>query len=98
MSTLSRLLVLCCLCLAGCAQPHPPAPANPPRPLLSYLGQAQVPFGATFGGTVIGGLSAISYDAGRQLYYVISDDRSARNPAVLHRAAVFLKHGLGQRN
>jgi hypothetical protein len=81
MSPPGRLAALCCLLLAGCAQAHPPAPANLPRPLLSYLGQAQVPFGATFDGTVIGGLSAISYDAGRQLYYVISDDRSARNPA-----------------
>ena len=29
----------------------------------------------------MGGLSAISYDPGRQVYYVISDDRSAKNPA-----------------
>ncbi|MGB8390148.1 esterase-like activity of phytase family protein, partial [Mycobacterium sp.] len=49
--------------------------------MLTYLGQSQIPFGATFDGTVIGGLSAISYDAGRQLYYVISDDRSQKNPA-----------------
>ncbi|CPR01895.1 phytase [Mycobacterium bohemicum DSM 44277] len=66
--------------LAGCAPTRPPA-AAPARPALTYLGQARVPFGATFGGTVIGGLSAISYDPGRQLYYVISDDRSAKNPA-----------------
>lgn len=49
--------------------------------MLAYLGQVQVPFGATFADTVIGSLSAISYDPGRQLYYVISDDRSERNPA-----------------
>ncbi|OBG39579.1 esterase-like activity of phytase family protein [Mycobacterium sp. E3198] len=61
--------------LAGCA----PAPASPPA--LTYLGQWQVAFGATFDGTVIGGLSGISYDAGRQQYYVISDDRSEHNPA-----------------
>ncbi len=48
--------------------------------MLAYLGQSQVPFGATFGGTVIGGLSAVSYDAGRQVYYVISDDRSQSSP------------------
>ncbi|MEO8815105.1 MAG: esterase-like activity of phytase family protein [Mycobacterium sp.] len=36
---------------------------------------------ATFDGTTIGGLSAISYDAGRDSYYVISDDRSSKNPA-----------------
>ncbi len=66
---------------AGCAPVHPPGPANAPRPMLTYLGQSQVPFGATFDGTVIGGLSALSYDAGRQMYYVISDDRSEKNPA-----------------
>jgi hypothetical protein len=49
--------------------------------MLTYLGQSQIPFNATFDGTVIGGLSALSYDAGRQLYYVISDDRSQKNPA-----------------
>ena len=37
--------------------------------------------GATLDGTVIGGLSGISYDPARQVYYVISDDRSAKNPA-----------------
>ncbi|KKC05519.1 esterase-like activity of phytase family protein [Mycobacterium nebraskense] len=72
-----------CMCLApllaGCASPHPPAPAT--TPMLTYLGQSQIPFNATFDGTVIGGLSALSYDAGRQLYYVISDDRSKRNPS-----------------
>ena len=66
---------------AGCAPVHPPAPANTPRPMLTYLGQSQVPFGAAYDGTVIGGLSGISYDPGRQQYYVISDDRSEKNPA-----------------
>ncbi|OBI33061.1 phytase [Mycobacterium sp. E1386] len=69
------------LLLGGCAPAHPPAPAPTPRPMLTYLGQSQIPFNATFDGTVIGGLSALSYDAGRQLYYVISDDRSEKNPA-----------------
>nr|WP_313901591.1 esterase-like activity of phytase family protein [Mycobacterium sp. SMC-2] len=74
-----------CMCVAlvfaGCAPAHPPGPATAPRPMLTYLGQSQVPFDATFDGTVIGGLSALSYDPGRQLYYVISDDRSKKNPA-----------------
>jgi hypothetical protein len=48
---------------------------------LSYIGQVEVPFGFNFDGTTVGGLSAISYDPGRQLYYVVSDDRSAKNPA-----------------
>ena len=40
-----------------------------------------MPHGFLFDETTVGGLSAISYDPGRQLYYVISDDRSAKNPA-----------------
>jgi hypothetical protein len=77
MRALSRLLVVCCLWLAGCAWSG--KPAAPPS--LHYIGQAQVAHAATFRDTVIGGLSAISYDPKRQVYYVISDDRSAVNPA-----------------
>ncbi|OBH04588.1 MULTISPECIES: esterase-like activity of phytase family protein [unclassified Mycobacterium] len=64
------------LVLPGCITPGSASP-----PMLTYLGQSQVAFGATFDGTVIGGLSGISYDAGRRQYYVISDDRSEKNPA-----------------
>lgn len=48
---------------------------------LQYLGQIQLAAGTRFGGTVVGGLSGISYDPGRDCYYVISDDRSASGPA-----------------
>ena len=34
--------------------------------------------GEVFDGTVVGGLSAISYDSDDQQYYIISDDRSAK--------------------
>ncbi|OBG58332.1 esterase-like activity of phytase family protein [Mycobacterium sp. E3339] len=78
---LSAACALLALALAGCAPAHPPAPAASPRPMLTYIGQAQVPFDEAFDGTIIGGLSALSYDPGRQLYYVISDDRSKKNPA-----------------
>lgn len=50
-------------------------------PGLHYLGQIQLAPNATFAGTVVGGLSGISYDSGRDCYYVISDDRSASGPA-----------------
>ncbi|HEU0189678.1 MAG TPA: esterase-like activity of phytase family protein [Mycobacterium sp.] len=57
---------------------------------MQYLGQRQVPYAATFGDTVIGGLSAISYDPGRDSYYVISDDRSAKNPARFYEVRIAL--------
>ena len=46
----------------------------------------RVSTGATFEGTNVGGLSAITYDPGRDLYYVISDDRSAHNAARFYTA------------
>jgi hypothetical protein len=47
--------------------------AKPPQ--LEYLGQAIIPTGATFGGTTIGGLSSITYDAARDEFYALSDDQ-----------------------
>src|ERR1700743_3538124 len=82
------------LLLAGCGpgktRAHPSAIAEPGPPMLSYLGQSQVGFDAVFDGTVIGGLSAITYDPGRQLYYVISDDRSEKNPARFYTVRIAL--------
>lgn len=75
-----RVLVACCLCVAGCGPGGTSTPAAL-APALQYLGQKQVAHGATFHDTVIGGLSAISYDPQRQVYYVISDDRSEQSPA-----------------
>jgi hypothetical protein len=42
-------------------------------PELSFRGEATLPAGATFEGTVVGGLSSITYDARRDVYYAISD-------------------------
>ena len=53
--------------------------AKPPG--LQFLGQAIVPTGATFAGTTVGGLSSITYDAGRGVFYSLSDDQSQFNPA-----------------
>lgn len=84
MPALGRLLAACCLaaalCLAGCGRTgsHTNTAA---RPILTYLGQSLLASDTTFGGTPIGGLSGISYDSGRQIYYVISDDYSAKAPA-----------------
>jgi 3-phytase/alkaline phosphatase D len=41
---------------------------------IEYRGQAIVPTGTTFQGTEIGGLSSITYDSRRGLFYTISDD------------------------
>ncbi|MDT5146238.1 MAG: hypothetical protein QOC58_883, partial [Mycobacterium sp.] len=81
--------------LAACTPARPPAEAT--HPLLTYLGQSRIPFGAIVEDTVVGGLSAISYDAARGLYYVISDDRSAKNPARFYTAQLSLSDkGIGK--
>ena len=50
---------------------------KPPRPLeLEFLGQAVTPYGTSFGGLQIGGLSAIAYDAASDAFLALSDDRS----------------------
>lgn len=71
------MLALCAVLVAGCAPCRTPAAA----PGLEYLGQARLAAHTTFDGTVVGGLSGISYDPGRDCFYVISDDRSATGPA-----------------
>lgn len=48
---------------------------------LGYIGQQVLATGASFGGTTIGGLSGIDYDAATQQYRAISDDRSQFDPA-----------------
>ena len=51
-----------------------PAAAKGPKTDLEFLGQAIVPSGTTFEGTRIGGLSSITYDARRGVFYAVSDD------------------------
>ena len=53
-----------------------PATAGGSRLDLRFRGQAIVPTGTTFAGTVVGGLSSITYDAKRRVYYTISDDQA----------------------
>jgi hypothetical protein len=57
-----------------------PAAATGPRgpsARLTYLSGTTIAAGATFGGTVVGGLSSLTYDAARGVYYALSDDQGA---------------------
>src|SRR4051794_22896457 len=51
-------------------------PQGPSAP-LEYLGDTTIPAGMPFEGTVVGGLSSITYDASRGVYYALSDDQGA---------------------
>jgi hypothetical protein len=48
---------------------------------IEYIGEYQLPKGAIFKDTPIGGLSGLTYDRRQNLYYAISDDRSNNAPA-----------------
>ena len=52
--------------------------AQPPR--LEFLGEAIIATGTTFDGTVVGGLSSITYDAGLDLFHCLSDDQGNFSP------------------
>jgi hypothetical protein len=80
----NRVLTLLAAALAALAVVVSPAGAVAPHartPGLQFLGQAIIPTGVQFAGTEVGGLSSITYDARRNVYYVLSDDRSQIDPA-----------------
>ena len=55
--------------------------AQPPEPRLRLLGEHSFESGREFGGTTLGGLSGLTYDPRRGVYYAISDDRGEHQPA-----------------
>ena len=62
---------------------------------LKYLGEYIVPFNQQFNGTTVGGLSGIDYNAEENVYYLICDDRSERNPARFYTAKInFSQQGI----
>ena len=56
---------------------------------LKLLGEFDLQHNQSFKNTTIGGLSGIDYDMANDLYYIISDDRSAINPARFYTAKIF---------
>ncbi|MEV0672077.1 esterase-like activity of phytase family protein [Mycobacterium sp. NPDC050441] len=86
---LYRILAVGLLVLAGCTPARAAAG-------FEFLGQRQIASAAMLDGTVIGGLSGISYDPAADLYYIISDDRSAKGPARFYTARIALSdNGIG---
>lgn len=60
---------------------------------IDLIGRAIFPTGSPFGGTEIGGLSGITYDADKQVYYAISDDRSSKAPGRFYTLKINLQSG-----
>jgi len=57
---------------------------------LKFIGEYDVPYNYSFQNTTVGGLSGIDYDAGKNIYYLICDDRSSINPARFYTAKISL--------
>lgn len=62
-------------------------------PDLEFLGQAVVPTGTSFDGTVVGGLSSITYDRERGVFYSLSDDQGTINPARFYTLRIDVTDG-----
>ncbi len=69
-----------------------PAAANERRD-LEFRGQAIVPTGTSFQGTTVGGLSSITYDAHRNVYYAVSDDPSQFQPVRFYTVRLDVSDG-----
>ena len=63
---------------------------NKPTPILKLISSIKIPFDEMFQNTKVGGLSGIDYDAKNDLYYLISDDRSAFNDSRFYTAKIRL--------
>lgn len=63
------------------ARPRQPRSATAALPKLRLLAHGSLPTGTEFKGTLVGGLSGLSWDPATNLWYALSDDRSRHAPA-----------------
>ncbi|MCP2261392.1 hypothetical protein LX15_005118 [Streptoalloteichus tenebrarius] len=63
-------------------------PGSPAVRHVRLLGERAIPHGLEFGGTTVGGLSGLDRDPRTGEYYLISDDRSDRQPARVYTARI----------
>lgn len=60
---------------------------------VEFLGEAKLDTGFTFKDTEVGGLSGITYDPFKNVYYSISDDRSQNDPARFYTLSIDISDG-----
>jgi hypothetical protein len=89
-----RIIYFCILIIVviGIIVVNLPAPALTVTG-INFIGSATFPTNYSFQGTPFGGLSGITYDAKKQLYYAISDDRSDKAPARFYTLKIDLSKG-----
>ncbi|RYE36005.1 MAG: esterase-like activity of phytase family protein, partial [Sphingobacteriales bacterium] len=55
---------------------------------LKFLDEYVIPHNFSYGNTIVGGLSGIDYDAKKDRYFIISDERSFTTPARFYTANI----------
>ena len=60
---------------------------------IEFLGMVTYDVNFEFAGTPVGGLSGITYDSARGVYYALSDDRSQKAPARYYTVDIELTNG-----
>ncbi len=74
---------------AGAGEPGTVVPARPAAPArLRWIGTARLPHAMEFLGSTVGGISGIDYDPVQDRWVLLSDDRSARQPARFYTASL----------
>ncbi len=94
----TRLAIVAMSAALGIGLGIVPAAAAPPSEIGSttaprFAGEEILPTGLMFEGTEVGGLSGLTYDAVRAVYYAISDDRSQLAPARFYTLTIDLSDG-----
>jgi len=57
---------------------------------IKFLSEYEIPYNLNYKNTTVGGLSGIDYDAKKDCYYFICDDRSDINPARFYKGKIFM--------
>lgn len=86
--TASALLPACTAPAASPLTQHAAPAACAAPPCLRVIGHATLEHKWLYGGTTVGGLSGIDYDAESGQYLLLSDDRSALDPARFYTARI----------
>ena len=89
----SRVSAAVVLTLATVLLAAAPAAAGGRSPELEFRGQAIVPTGTMFEGTTVGGLSSITYDSRRHVFYTVSDDQGQFQPARFYTVGLDIRDG-----
>lgn len=84
------LFIIASLFLYSCATSKTSVQNNTGISSLRYVDSYVIPFNLKYKNTTVGGLSGIDYDAKSGLFYLVSDDRSDKNPARFYTARIFI--------